>query len=556
MTAPAPPTSKRSRRNTHPRIRQFDSLLLPKEGESHSPAEPNRVRPRLAVYKRRSRKTATSVSMARQDAECLVKIQQLGGVYDPDHDCYVDDDISAGGGKFRPGLEALLREVIAGRYDGIVSYELPRLLRNREEALRFKAIMRTHSADIYTVRFPELSLWGPFAIIYDLAVELAAGELESIRDRNRSQAEFAAKHGIPRGANVPFGMIKVPGERTIPGRTKPLSTLIPDEEPREEFGGNSPATLVRAFADHVIAGASVRTVAAQLNELGYPARNGDTWSTGTLRQLLSNPLLAGFATTGGHYKKKPRSIVATDGSTYQPGRGQEPLRPYTPVLSLEVWDQLCVAMSRNSRKRPRSKNQVLLRGLIRCGQCGGAMVSNGRSYLCQYHRAHPGTSECRGSFIARHRVDAYVVEAVLALLDDPETLDAAQRANRPEISTRIAELQRTVAATDTALQRLALDHARDSDQRSEQRYEQNRKKLLEELQDAERELTSLSSRLRRPQVDALRGKPDVAAAFAALSDTERATVIGELVDRIEIRENTTSTKFDVNRIVVHWNAGT
>ena len=94
--------------------------------------------PRLAVYKRRSKLRDMSSSMARQDAECLAHVKTLGGIHDPLIDTFSDDDISAKGGHYRPGMEALLRAIQDGRYDGVVVYEIPRALRNRRESLIFR----------------------------------------------------------------------------------------------------------------------------------------------------------------------------------------------------------------------------------------------------------------------------------------------------------------------------------------------------------------------------------------------------------------------------------
>ncbi len=90
LTDISAPTSTRAQR----RRQREQSLLLPKDGSSQA-REPNRTRPRLAVYKRRSKLREMSSSMARQDAECLAHVKTLGGIHDPLVDTFSDDDISA-----------------------------------------------------------------------------------------------------------------------------------------------------------------------------------------------------------------------------------------------------------------------------------------------------------------------------------------------------------------------------------------------------------------------------------------------------------------------------
>ena len=55
-----------------------------------------------------------------------------------------DDDISAYSGKRRPGYDALMHEVEAGRVDTIVLRHLDRLWRNDLEAARGRQVLREH----------------------------------------------------------------------------------------------------------------------------------------------------------------------------------------------------------------------------------------------------------------------------------------------------------------------------------------------------------------------------------------------------------------------------
>jgi DNA invertase Pin-like site-specific DNA recombinase len=55
-----------------------------------------------------------------------------------------DDDLSAYSGKPRPGYDALMAEVAAGRVDTIVLRHVDRLWRDDLDAARGRALLRTH----------------------------------------------------------------------------------------------------------------------------------------------------------------------------------------------------------------------------------------------------------------------------------------------------------------------------------------------------------------------------------------------------------------------------
>ena len=65
------------------------------------------------------------------------------------------------------------------------------------------------------------------------------------------------------------------------------STLIPVPEH---------AALVRQAADRILAGDSLYRVVRDWNEAGVPSAKGTKWATTALRQMLTNPAIAGVRT--------------------------------------------------------------------------------------------------------------------------------------------------------------------------------------------------------------------------------------------------------------------
>jgi hypothetical protein len=122
----------------------------------------------------------------------------------------------------------------------------------------------------------------------------------------------------------------------------------------------------------------------------------------------------------------------------------------------ETWDAV-QALLRQQRRTggasQRNKWGALLRGLLRCGRCGAAMVHSftqrgsrvHRYYICSTAEKQ-GAAACRGSRAPAGDLEQFVVDKIRAIGHDPkviaETLAAAKRdlvARQPEL---IAEARR------------------------------------------------------------------------------------------------------------------
>lgn len=547
MTAPEHVLSLPARR----RLRR-ESLLLPAAGESIKLREPNRASPRLAIYRRRSIEKSMSASMARQDAECAAFVEQLGGVHDPDRDVYADDDVSAKGGAYRPGMEALLRAVKAGRYDGVVVWELPRFLRNKRESLIVREILMSAACDLYNVRFPAVSLWGPTSIVFDVLVDAAVTEIETTAARISSWHRYMSSVGAAR-CRAPWGLRAVDSERFVAGRAAPLRMFAPDEQPRAELGGRSRADVLREAVNDVLGGVSVGCVVRAWNEAGYPSPQGGLWSRTGLTKLLRNPALCGY----GHYGGK---LLDATGAELVPGGTEPPMRVGTPLIDEHTWAQLEVLLAARSTRRV-SSNQSLLRGLVRCGRCGANMVRNGGPasryggyYVCTQSDRAGG---CPGNAISARRLEPIITAAVIEVLRDPELLAAARETNAPNARRVVDQLQDQLERRYRRLdevEELWLD-VEVKDARAKARFATRRAKLESEIKQLRAQLADATARSSGRNLALLAAGDDLEQAFESLATAAKSTLLGELIDCVVIGPSVKGTRFDPTRISVRWIEG-
>jgi site-specific DNA recombinase len=525
-----------------------ESLLLPKAGESPAVRMPRTEQPRMAIYQRISRSDERSVSLQRQFNECIAFVRARGGTIDETTDVYADEGVSAAGGKLRPGMETLMRRVMAGRYDGIVAWELPRILRNKLESFNFRKIMMEAGCELHVVCAPALSLYGPTSILFDTLVDVAVAEIDLMRERAQSFHAFLRPQGVALGAPV-FGMKAVVSDVLVPGRKAPVKRLQPDHEPRPELGGLSRAALTSSAAEAILSGKSETRIAKEWNTAGYPSPRGGWWYAPTIRSMMKSPSLAGFAHREGLVLDVNYDAVPA-GHEHK----AELLRVNQPLLSEKTWFAVRDTIA-GRRKGRRAWTESLLRGLIECGRCDYRVISHGQSYTCG--RNWKIGFGCEGNGIIKAKAEAVLVKAALEVLRDPQRRLQASAVRAPSRRDRIAELEaERVRLIDrlTNLEDLLLESdPRDED--AKRRFRERRIKMVDQLEALATEVAELQEKSAKRHSDALAAAADVDAAWAALPNHRRNSVLHELIDHVVLRPGGgKGTKFDPTRLEIHWAA--
>jgi site-specific DNA recombinase len=522
--------------------------LLPGPGETRYQKTPVKERPRLALYARRSLLKVDSVSLSRQEAGMRSLVTSLRGRSSAG-DFFTDDDRSAKGGTLRPGVEALLDEVEAERFDGIVVWEFSRLTRNLREWRIIGALLRDRGVELYSVQERWLSLYGPTGFLVDWAAELAAREVERLGERITDWHAHMADAGAYT-ATAPFGMRKEQVVSPWPDRVAPISRLIPDDEPRPELRGGTRAEVVRDVANRIRCGASIRTVCGELNAAGVSTAKGNRWQPEGLRDLLANPLLAGYATKAGE-------ILEREG---------RPQAPHIAVIPPADWHALHADINARRTGPRRARNEALLRGLVHCGVCGSPMrraaiaaTEHGRSgggYACP---SAGRMRDCPGNYMNARHLEEFVTLAVVELLNDPGRLVAAltdaAASSQPDISALESEIAQLRASLDNITVKREL-HEDFTDDDGPGRYDRLHKYFTENL---DLKLTQLRrQRSHRPPLLAAAMTQDVDATrfLAELQPREQTTVYVELIDRVVVQppSQPRAHRFEHERVYIAWRA--
>jgi site-specific DNA recombinase len=197
------------------------------------------------------------------------------------------------------------------------------------------------------------------------------------------------------------------------------------------------ASLIREGYRDLLAGASLRTIAARWNAAGFQTSRGGAWRPDGVRYVLRNPRNA--------------ALVAHRGEVVGPGA-------WPAIVPEETYQAAALLDDPTRRTTPTTARQYLLAGLARC-HCGAPVITGRtqhgtRTYRCGQTRGHLS--------VAAEPRDHLVTKVIIGRLSAPdaasllttETVDvAALREEAMALRIRLAELADLFAdGTVTAVQ--------------------------------------------------------------------------------------------------------
>jgi Site-specific recombinases, DNA invertase Pin homologs len=249
----------------------------------------------------------------------------------------------------RPGLQRLLKECQEGIYDVVVVYSLDRWSRNLMvtlqtfNALAQRGVAFASATENIDYSSPEgrlfVAMLGAFAQYFS----------DSLAKHTRKGIDERVHQGRPAGP-IPFGYRK--GEDGIP---------VPVKEEAE---------AVRLAFQMKARGKTNAEIASSLNERNFKTKEGNRFTHFAVRDLLTNPFYTGQIRFHGN-------IV--------PG-GHE------GVIDITLYE--AVQALRTKRASAPGKRSYLLRGIVRCAQCGGTLWATSPHHGYTYYRQQAGVHEC------------------------------------------------------------------------------------------------------------------------------------------------------------------
>jgi len=367
---------------------------------------------RAVIYCRISRdREGAGLGVERQREDCEQLAAQLGLRV---IEVYADNDLSAYSGKPRPGYQQLLEDLRSGRADVVLSWHTDRLHRSPAELEEYIDVCEPRRVDTRTVKAGHLDLTTATGrmIARQLGVQ-ARYEVERMVERQRRKRDEMAKKGKHFGGRRPFGW---------------------------EADGMTPIEFefecIKEAARAVLAGASLRSIAAGWNAQGIKTSTGGEWQGPELGGMLRRPRNAGIFVH----------------------RGQEVGEAQWPAaLDEATWRSVVAVLADPSRATsPGNERKYLGSGLYLCGVCAdGTTMRSGTS-----NSRNPGEDERRHWTVYRCRTSKHLSRRQ-DLLDDHVQLAVLDRLSQPDAAEWLAQQEDAVdvrgAQTEARQARETLD---------------------------------------------------------------------------------------------------
>lgn len=408
------------------------------------------------------------IDRQREDCEALAAQLGLTVVH-----TYTDNDLSAYSGKPRPGYEKMLAGLRSGLYGTVIAWHTDRLHRRPTELEEYIDVCEPRRVQTRTVKAGSLDLTTATGrmIARQLGVQ-ARYEVERMIERQRRAREQKVGRGEYCGGPRPYGW------------EEDGVTPIPQE-----------IAVIRESAEAILAGASARSIAADLNLRKLYTSTGARWEGGSLVRMLKRPRNAG--------------ILQHRGEEAGPSK-------WDAALDEPTWRSLCDVLADPSRV-PAASNvrKYLGSGIYLCGVCGEALTSfvKGKGAPTKY-KCRKNNCVQRDLILLDRWVQAHLVKRL-------KRLDAADLfAGRQEDPVDVRSAQEELRAARKDLDDLAAEFGAGAIDMQEWRVARASARARKEKAEA-----VLATAVQVNPAVGLLGAEDVEAAWRALDLSRQRAVI-------------------------------
>lgn len=244
----------------------------------------------------------------------------------------------------QPETKRMLKDVKAGRINGLIFSKLARLARNTKELLEFADIFKTNNCDLISLAESIDTSTPAGRLFYTMIAAMATWEREEIADRVAASVPIRAKLGKP-----------LSGTSSLGYRWEGKELVIDEKE----------APIRKLMYEVFLKTKRKKATARALNDMGYRTRTGAKFGHTTIARLLQDSTAKG--------------IRKANYSTTRGGRGIKPESEWVytscpAIVSEDLWNQCNAIINEQMAKikKPGPKAVHLLSGYITCS-CGKKM---------------------------------------------------------------------------------------------------------------------------------------------------------------------------------------
>lgn len=309
----------------------------------------------------------------------------------PDDYIFIDEGISGKNTSKRPEFNRMIgtAKLKPKPFDAILLWKFSRFARNREDSIVYKSMLRKQLG-IDVISISESVGDDKMSIIFEAMIE-AMDEYYSINLAEEVKRGMLER--VTRGEAVsiaPFGYKMVDKKLIIDPDTAPIVKMIFTE---------------------FIAGDNKTHLARKLNNMGIKTNRGNDWDNRGIEYILNNPVYIGKIrwTPTGKAKRdynNPDTMIV-DGS-------------HEAIISYEDFEKVKKRINEVTRTHKKYARQTpcnfMLRGMVRCSNCGATLVMSANKSYLQCHSYSKGKCQVSHS-ISISKLDKMVLGFIKVSFD-------------------------------------------------------------------------------------------------------------------------------------------
>ena len=270
----------------------------------------------------------------------------------------------------RPVFNKMMARIERGEAADILAWHPDRLARNSVDSGRIIYLLDT--VKLAALKFP--TFWFENTPQGKFMLNIAFGQSKYYVDNLSENVRRGIRQKLRRGefpGKPPIGYLNEPKLRTI--------VVDPDTAP-----------LVRRMFETFATGRyTLKDIRKQLASWGLVKRSGKPLALGSIKRLLMHPFYIGqFYLKGVLYEAS-----------------------HEPLISRDLFERVQEVMARRGKVHTQRKHTFPFLGLLRCGECGGAITAE-RQKGHHYYRCTKKLGPCTQRYIREEALAAQVRQAV------------------------------------------------------------------------------------------------------------------------------------------------
>jgi DNA invertase Pin-like site-specific DNA recombinase len=378
----------------------------------------------------------------------------------PEEFIFIDEGISGKTAQKRPEFNRMIAiaKQKENSFDVILVWKFSRFARNQEESIVYKKMLKKANVDVISISEP-------------IADDHFGSLIERIIEWMDEYYVIRLSDEVKRGMT----------EKATRGEPLCFSAFGYDMRDKRYYINEEQAIIVREIFDRFISGEKITQITRWLQNIGIKTNRGNPPDRRFVEYILHNPVYCGkirWCTDGKSASARDyynENFIISDGV-------------HEPIITQETFDKAQEILQDNKKKyrkwqRREQPIDFMLKGLVKCGNCGATLVHSQAGNSVQCHN-YTGQRGCKVSHsISLRKADAIIINALKTACESLEFNIDIQDTSTPKSSNNIENL---LKKEQNKLQKIKDAYQSGIDTLEE--YKENKAKITETIASLKKEL--------------------------------------------------------------------